>query len=540
MTNCFMIREIPATGPRIVVRRTAAIGDCLSASCVADRLSEMGYRVEMQTHPDIWCVLRRQPNVASVAPVTGPPNVDLDRAYERDPMRRQKHFTTMWFESANRQLNPRGIQLGSPVNCRPRIKVYEHEKEISRQKFAAYPRPWVFICPRSKSYNVRQVPNGIWGEAAKRIQATVFWLGDDPAPQGIVDLQCRHLDNLVVWLSVADLLLTVDTGPMHIAAALGIPIVAMNQSSSPSLHLNDQTDFVEISPGLDCLNCQDNLCRINRELPPCQNIPPELIAAWANARLNTNDVSAVVPIYQPEVGVLNRCLKCLLPQVQEIVVSAEGNSIVPSGALRDGKIRYVRTPKRGIGFSGNANFGSRSANGKWLLQINDDVFAEPDAVEKMRAAMTDRVGIVSGMLFYPDGTIYHAGKVRSPGERGWGHAEHRQRHTRFTDVTELENVNLAMALIRREAFFQAGCFDEELSVYASDDALALSIRREGYRVLFTPFSKGTHIEHASTSKLGNIRDLVNSANKVFDRKWGPYLTWNLNRCPMGDFGYLNK
>lgn len=540
MANCFFIKEVRPTGPNIVVRRSAAIGDAISASCVADRLSEMGYSVTMQTHQDIWCILKRQPNISAVAQVAGNVHVNLDASYERDPLRRQKSFWQMFYEAANRQLNPRGINLGSPVNCRPRIKVYEHEKEAVRQKFAPYPRPWVFICPRSKSYNVRQVPNGIWQEAAKRIQATCFWLGDDPAPAGIVDLQCRHLDNLVIWLSVADLMVTVDTGPMHIAAALGVPIVAMNQSSSPSLHLNDQNDFVEVSPGLDCLNCQDNLCRINRDLPPCQKIPPELIAAWANARLNTNDVTAVITAYKPEASMINRAIECAMGQVQEVVVSSHGDSIMPPGLRQDAKVRYVRTPRHGLGFSENANFGARNANGKYLLFLNDDVFLNPGAVEKLREAMKPGVGLVSGMLFYPDGTIYHAGKRRGPGERGWGHINFRQRHWEIREPTEMENVNGAMIMVRRDAFYKCGCFDEELPLYASDDAICLSIRRDGYKVVFTPHATGIHLEHQSTGKMpGGVMEYVKRANAVFDRKFGEYLTWNANRIP-GDFGYLKR
>ena len=92
-----------------------------------------------------------------------------------------------------------------------------------------YPRPWVFICPRSESYPHRQVPTRR-GLILRPGQGTKFWLGLHPAPPGIVDLAVRHVDNLIIWLSAADLLISVDTGPMHIGAALGIPIVAILQS----------------------------------------------------------------------------------------------------------------------------------------------------------------------------------------------------------------------------------------------------------------------------------------------------------------------
>jgi GT2 family glycosyltransferase len=524
----------------IVVRRNAAIGDSLCATVVADKLIDQGFSVTWQTHPDIHCVIRRHPRIGAVErPVTNP-DVNLDGAYEKHPQRTRLHFHQMFVDRANADLARLGIHLGPALNCTPTIRLSPVDKAIAQAKCGAYPRPWVFVCPRSDTYACRQVPDGIWQAASEKMEGTKFWIGRHPAPPGFIDLEVRHMDNLIVWLSAADLLVTVDTGPMHIAAALGIPILALGQSSSPELHLSDQCDFLTIEPkGLDCLNCQKNKCPINADIPPCQNFEPEVIAAWTNAKLRQgfgDHISAVVPIYQPEVGTLNRCLECLLPQVSEIIVATENNSRVPAGMLKHDKIRVVKKGLSAIGYGRNVNHGTRYTTGKYLLHMNDDIFLEPDAVAKMKECLTPGVGMVANRLMYPDGTVYHAGKTRAPGARGWGHLEHKQTHWSIKEPTEMENVCGACVLLRREAFYGIRAFDEDFFIYAEDDDFALRMRRGGWKIIYTPHSVGTHLEHQSTQKLGDIMGAVAKANRIFNSKWGRYLDHNLNRIP-GDFNY---
>lgn len=528
-----------ASDPMITIRRHAALGDTLAATVVADKLCERGYQVRFQSHPASHCLLRRVRSITSIAESGGYADINLDQTYEIDPHRRSRHFSEIFMGSANQQLLHRGIVLGPPLNCRPSLMVAFHEKEAVSAKFNDYPKPHVFICPRSDSYNVRQVPDGIWQSAASKIPGTKFWLGRHPAPPGIVDLHCQHVDNLILYLSVADVLVSVDTGPLHLAAALGVPIVAIGQSSSPELHLSDQRDFITVEPKLTCLNCQTNLCPINQWSPPCQQIDPDFIAAWVNAKLRGitgNDTSAIIPIYKPEVEVLNRCISQVIEQVQEVIVSCQADSVVPCGAMENSKIRYVRHRLPELGYGRNTNFGTRNSVGKWLLLLNDDVFLEPDAVERMMSEMKPGVGAVSQFLRYPEGTIYHAGKTRTTGERGWGHLDHRKYEPSIKEPREMENMNLASCLVRREAFYQIGGFDETFRLYAEDDDFCLSMRKAGWRLVYTPHAKGIHMEHQSTRKVDNIMTLVSNANKRFGEKWDDYLTHNANKIP-GTFDY---
>lgn len=520
----------------IIVRRNAAIGDAVAATVVSDKLAEIGVPCVFQCHPDIIPVIRRNPYVYAVSPTNGFCHVNLDGCYESDPRRTEKSFPQMFMDAANLQLLSRGIQLGPVRNCKPHIVVTGQESEIVRMhRLKHFPRPWVFVCPRSNHWQARTVPDRIWNEAAKKIPGTKFWLGTHPAPPAFVDLGMRNIEQVAIAMSAADLLVTVDTGPLHIAAAMNIPIVAILQSSSPELHLNDQNDFTCIWPkGLDCLNCQKNICPKSEHTPPCQNMDPDEIAQAAiwKLRQHTHDeVSAVVAIYQPDVNTLNRCLECLIPQVDEIVVTRELKSILPPNSLQHPKIRYVLKREYGIGYGRNQNYGTRLTCNKYLLQCNDDVFLDNNAVELMKREMVDDVGIVACRLHYPDGSIYHAGKYRSPGMRGWGHIDHRKHEWTIKEACRMENVNGAAVLVRRKAFYEINGFDENFWLYAEDDNQCLSMGQAGWGIVYTPHARGVHMEHQSTQKIGNVMDVVKSANSTFGKKWGWYLEKNLNTVP---------
>ena len=538
MSSCFLVRQ---NGGAITMRRTAAIGDCIMATVVARKLAERGFPAIFQTHPGIAPLIQRSPWVSRVENPGGAVNVNLDGAGEAEKVNRRSHFQETFIASANSQLRHLGIDLGPALNCKPVLQVRANEQKAVAAQLGPYARPWVFICPRSNSYAVRQVPDGIWHEAARRMQGTKFWIGTHPAPPEIVDLRCRTQDMLAPLLSVADLLVTVDTGPMHVAVALGVPVVVILQSSSPEMHLSDQRDWAMIGPNLECLHCMERICPKNRWMPPCQNVAPDLIAAAVNERLGAysdGKVSAVVPTYHAPGYRLNHVLENLLPQVDEIIVTREAGGAFPSDAMRHVKIYYYTKEKGGIGFGRNVNFGVRHTRHSWILIVNDDLYINAGTVQTMLAAAKPDTGILSPLVYFPDGKIYVSVKVRQPGARGWGHVDYKQGRNSFPNVTESEDACGCCLLMRREAFYRAGCFDEEYQFYAEDDQLSMDVRRVGYKILFVPQATAIHEEGQTTRLFPERLAIMQRSNALFAEKNKDYLDWNSNRVPLGNFNFL--
>lgn len=268
----------------IVIRRSAALGDVIAATIVADRLDELGYNVVFQSFCFYHAALRYHPRIIGFEELNRQCNVNLDGAYENHPRKHTLGFHEIFLETANSQLIQSGIQI--PMNLKPpRLYVLPQYRNEILAILNPYPKPWIMVNPRSINWTHRTVQPSVWQQASAMMEGTVFWIGLDACPSGIVDLQVRHVDRLIHFISCADLVVTVDSGPAHIAAALQIPLVAIYQSINPALTVGTQVDLTTIAAPVNCLNCQHIRCPINGDYPPCQNVDPEYLADVVNRKL---------------------------------------------------------------------------------------------------------------------------------------------------------------------------------------------------------------------------------------------------------------
>jgi GT2 family glycosyltransferase len=114
-------------------------------------------------------------------------------------------------------------------------------------------------------------------------------------------------------------------------------------------------------------------------------------------------------------------------------------------------------------------------------------------------AVRPDVGVVGATLFYPDGTIQHAG-LFPRGDGHWVHGYRGRGPAERGDRGELQEsrtvpaVTGACLLIRRALFDRLGGFDEGLPVTYGDVDLCLRARRLGLKVVITPRARLLHYE----------------------------------------------
>jgi heptosyltransferase II len=146
----------------------------------------------------------------------------------------------------------------SPEPIAPRIEVGEGEMEEVRGKFGlarAARRPWFGLCPGAEYGAAKRWPAERFVEAARTLQEKTQcqWIvfggaGDRALAETIVGDIARltgetplnlagqtSLRELAAALKICDLVLTNDTGPMHLAAAVGASVAAIFGSTSPEL-----------------------------------------------------------------------------------------------------------------------------------------------------------------------------------------------------------------------------------------------------------------------------------------------------------------
>jgi len=271
---------------KIIVRRTAGIGDSLAATVVADLLHEQGHEVVWQCHPEVIPIIKRHPTIVRVEPPRGHCDVNLDGCYENHPNARLVHFHDIFIMAAAVQLERIGVllELNRPPKP-PNLRQSETNETASRVSLSIWDRPWVVIVPRSH-FQTRCVPDSVWREVCAGIDGTSLWSGQHPQPDTAYGVGCRDAGRLCDLIAVADLVVTVDTGPMHIASAYGVPMVVISQSHDVHLRLSPLSDFEVVKRrDLDCLNCQRHRCPIDPYNPPCGQIDPQELADVVNRKL---------------------------------------------------------------------------------------------------------------------------------------------------------------------------------------------------------------------------------------------------------------
>ena len=156
-------------------------------------------------------------------------------------------------------------RLAGPVSAlgRPRLHVTQDEVRETRARFGIEDR-YAVLCPGAEYGPAKRWP--YFRELAERIGMPVVVLGsssDREAAAGIrgTDLTGRtSLDEAIRLIAGAALVVSNDSGLMHVAAALGRPQVALFGSSSPE-HTPPASDRARVLwLRLECSPCFEREC----------------------------------------------------------------------------------------------------------------------------------------------------------------------------------------------------------------------------------------------------------------------------------------
>jgi GT2 family glycosyltransferase len=520
--HCWIVDQ-PISRPVIRIRREAAFGDVIQASVFATKFYNLGYDVHFRCNDTTREALRCHPHIASfILDPNAPVDVDLDATYELSPDFKTKHMAELYQIPASAQLAAKGFKQVSPSNRVPVLAVTEDEKAAVRQRIGNKPHPWVTVIPRSGAWVNRTLSQEDLAGASRQISGTCIWGSDIAVPpnSNFTNPAIRDFRQLMALIAISDVVLTPDTGPMHVAAAMNVPLAVVQQCMDIGKRLTDQTDYVTIESGLDCLRCMDYSCRINPENPPCQRIDPALVASVVNSVANRSGVSAVIPVYKYHPRLM-RCIEAIRSQVKEVIVVLDADAQAPAEIPG---VRVIPSTGKRIGYGKTVMRGCRVASGEWLLMLNDDCYLDQGAVGQMLSVATDKVAVVGAQLRHQNGTIQHAGTFRVANSAGFGHLDYGQPRAQIQTPREMEFVTFAAALVRRKAFYQVRGFDEAFDCYGEDADLCMSLRKAGWRVMYQPHATGIHDESQSTSEMK--MKLLDAGNQVFAAKWKEYFHRN--------------
>ena len=181
-----------------------------------------------------------------------------------------------------------GIEIPHPL-LPPHLQVDDAQRELILNKFGlTLDKPVAVFCPGAEYGPAKRWPPQYYAELAQylRAQGYAVWLigshKDKTVADTIVALgnePCRNLCGVtdlgeaIALLSCAEIVVSNDSGLMHIAAALDRPLLAIFGSSSPQFTppLSDKAQILKLD--LPCSPCFKRVCPLGHfncmiKLPP--------------------------------------------------------------------------------------------------------------------------------------------------------------------------------------------------------------------------------------------------------------------------------
>lgn len=228
--------------------------------------------------------------------------------------------------------------------------------------------------------------------------------------------------------------------------------------------------------------------------------------------------------HQPDL--LPRCVASCLAEIERAGITSE--IIVIDNASCDGSpqkvanlsplLRIVRNEEN-LGFSKANNIGIRMSRGKYVLILNDDTEFRPGALGLLVRLMDadPHLGAVGPKLINPDGSLQRSNAPkRFPRLRGIvsgllnldfileKFSATRDLLTNRRDPGrggDVEQIDAACFLARREALDAVGLFDEGFYFFFEDTDLCYRLKNAGWRLLYTPEVQVIHYGAASFKKV---------------------------------------
>jgi GT2 family glycosyltransferase len=197
---------------------------------------------------------------------------------------------------------------------------------------------------------------------------------------------------------------------------------------------------------------------------------------------------------------LARSLPPLAPQVDELVIVANAVPQSLPAELPDGA-RVVRNESV-LSFSANANVGTASTGGDYVLIVNPDAIPEPDAVAILKGFLDEhpRAGVAGPQMRYWDGT-WQASRRRFPTVGAtlvrrtplrllFPPLRHQRRHylldDRPTEPVRTDTMLGAFLLLRRTMLDEIGGWDPGYRMYCEDIDLNYRAAKAGWERWYVP------------------------------------------------------
>jgi len=181
---------------------------------------------------------------------------------------------------------------------------------------------------------------------------------------------------------------------------------------------------------------------------------------------------------------------------------------------------------RAFNYSAINNFAAKKAQGSLLCLLNNDTeVLTPNWLELMVShALQTQTGCVGAMLYYPDGSIQHAGTIvglHGAADHAFKGARNNSKSDYFNYLSSIRNpkaVTAATLVIQKTIFEQVGGLDaKKLKVAFNDVDLCLKVLKAGFFNVWLPHVELIHHESKSR-KLESIPHIEKLQREEYEHK----------------------
>jgi ADP-heptose:LPS heptosyltransferase len=216
----------PYRRSQLHLSRKGALGDVLMCTPALRELKRRNPGCLVTFYTDMPSLVEGLPFIDHVRPMAEEPTNAIGLFYELS-IPPSRHIASVM-----------GDRLGLAVqDVRPSCVVRQDLVERFRREWSALPKPWIIVARVAGAWTPnKDWPGEYWDDLVVRLaaRATIIDVGIKPVeassrPAGsYLDLRGQTtLPELVAAIAAADLIIALDTGPMHIAAAVGTPAVVI-------------------------------------------------------------------------------------------------------------------------------------------------------------------------------------------------------------------------------------------------------------------------------------------------------------------------
>lgn len=234
------------------------------------------------------------------------------------------------------------------------------------------------------------------------------------------------------------------------------------------------------------------------------------------------DLSIIIVNYNTS-SLLRKCLDSIIENNKELIVHNSLEIIVVDNGSVDESREVVKkdypqvkllTNKTNVGFGKANNQGINEAQGEYILLLNTDTYAKPQAIENLLnfAKSQKTPSFFGGKLFNEDnspqpscGPFYNLWIVFLmlflKGDKSG--------LTRYSPnkITRTDWVSGACLLGKKEDFEKISLFDENIFMYMDEIDFLYRAKKKGFKVYFYPSAHFIHIGSASSE--GNKEPVLN-------------------------------